>query len=1379
MRQLSVVILVAAMAYAAETAAQAKTAPRENRSLNGEWAYINTGSLDAPVPEDGWEAVDVPGILYGYDYTGAWFRRTFQLPEAWKGRRIVLRFGGVKYNSRVLVNGDPVGGCFNGYDPFECDITATVRYGEENALVVGAHAWTGVFSEGERVDFADANGQRDLRAAPRNRVLAPIGGRWFHYGIWDDVDLVAMPRTYLDEVRVFPSVRAKVIDIRGRVRNADTASETHEVTARIHEYDGAPRDTTGQWPASGSVVWEGRANVASADGSFSFIIEDPPLQLWWPHDPRLYVLEVSIPGGDIWTERIGYRELWAEGPDFNLNGSKTHLLATSWWPPHLPRSREDIRQTMAAIKRMNATCFRTHTQPWRRRWYEVADEVGLLMIPEGAIWNDDAVYRVEDPVFWSNYRTHLESMVRNLFNHPSVVMWSLENEMHGGRMHDGTPQEDYLASMGEAVKALDPTRLITYESDGDPNGVADVIGLHYPNEYPQRRLWPNDAYWLDQRATPWRSNMFWDEAEFTWNRQKPLYIGEFLWAPAPDPSNDTLFFGDKAYADFREYHNRAKALSWRMQILAYRHAGVSGISPWTVNEHGPLDEENHLWRAQRDLYRPLAAFMREYDSRFYAKDTVERTVYFFNDTMADAGAVVFRWALLNGEDVLANGEQLLSMPSGGRTERTVSIPMPGATERTALILRLTLHEGDHERFRDDVAVEVFPRLPLRVPALAYCYDPEGRLTGALGEEAAGFTRLNALNAWKGDGVLVIGPGALRESAEASDVPVIGAPRAAQDVLTDTVMHGGRVLLIEQESGANDWVPAELGGQESTMAFMQRPHHAVFRDIQPDDLKWWRGDHLVSVNEALRPASGSGTALAVTGTGRGISHAPLLEIPQGNGVWMLCQLRIASKLRSEPVAARLFQNLLDYLANYEGRRGKTLHYGPETLAEALRDLTVDSTELTDPALLRYPATELLILETGNATVADYAPPLKAFLQSGGKVLWNQPAWKGFDDVRAAFGLPVTMQPSSGPALRIDDGSEFVHAITREDLYWLGPVQSVSWYTRPLAKDMSYGIFTPPMPEDNARELPIDDTLDLEGKYVSLRDGGISFATVGSATWPVTLETSAAYLLGVVAGGTPCDGIYPLVEVRLDGEPMGFLSIAQGDPRSYTLLFNADQGEHKLTIAFVNDKTSGNEDRNFFVTHVTMAPYADAGVFEALTSPPALVHIPAGEGRLVLNTIRWDDAGANDLKARRFMSSLLAELGASFHTQRTASIVEAEALTPNTGIAHFSREDDHVRMGSSGFIEGPVRVVRPGRYRIGLWAWGSSAEGTYPIVVVTLDGKELGRVECASAEWGEHAITAELNEGEAVLRLAFINDYYEPPEDRNLWLDRIEFELLEAP
>ncbi len=83
-------------------------------------------SLDEAPPQEGWQQFAVPGTLGGYNYERAWFRRTFSMPASWRGGRVWLRFGGVKWNSRVLVNGQAVGGHLNGHDAFELDITDTL-----------------------------------------------------------------------------------------------------------------------------------------------------------------------------------------------------------------------------------------------------------------------------------------------------------------------------------------------------------------------------------------------------------------------------------------------------------------------------------------------------------------------------------------------------------------------------------------------------------------------------------------------------------------------------------------------------------------------------------------------------------------------------------------------------------------------------------------------------------------------------------------------------------------------------------------------------------------------------------------------------------------------------------------------------------------------------------------------------------------------------------------------------------------------------------------------------------------------------------------------------------------------------------------------------
>jgi len=87
---------------------------RQELSLSGEWEYVKVADLTTP-PTEGWTAIHVPGLLSGMDYERAWFRRDFQIPESMRGARVVLHFGGVKYNSVVRVNGQKVGGYFGGW----------------------------------------------------------------------------------------------------------------------------------------------------------------------------------------------------------------------------------------------------------------------------------------------------------------------------------------------------------------------------------------------------------------------------------------------------------------------------------------------------------------------------------------------------------------------------------------------------------------------------------------------------------------------------------------------------------------------------------------------------------------------------------------------------------------------------------------------------------------------------------------------------------------------------------------------------------------------------------------------------------------------------------------------------------------------------------------------------------------------------------------------------------------------------------------------------------------------------------------------------------------------------------------------------------------
>ncbi len=170
----------------------AATGPRQEVSLDGRWQHVLVDELTTPPAGAKWQPIAVPGYLHGIDYKRAWLRRSFDVADLPGRMRLKIRFGGVKYNSRIFVNGRRVGGCFGGYEPFEVDVTDAVRRGQPNELVVGVHDWTGVFTPG-KVSLPSAGNPNKVRSMPHDKILAPIGGMFNLYGIWDSVTLVAQP----------------------------------------------------------------------------------------------------------------------------------------------------------------------------------------------------------------------------------------------------------------------------------------------------------------------------------------------------------------------------------------------------------------------------------------------------------------------------------------------------------------------------------------------------------------------------------------------------------------------------------------------------------------------------------------------------------------------------------------------------------------------------------------------------------------------------------------------------------------------------------------------------------------------------------------------------------------------------------------------------------------------------------------------------------------------------------------------------------------------------------------------------------------------------------------------------------------------------------
>jgi hypothetical protein len=1334
--------------------------PREHLNLSGTWQFVKVPSLEAGPPEQGWQAVEVPHTAAAWRFEAAWYRRFFAAPAAWEGKRVKLVLQGAKFCPVVFVNGQKVGEHFGGYEPAELDITAAVRPGAQNELLVGLHDWTALF-RGEKVEFPEQIGWEALRAFPRDRVLYPMGGRYSELGLWDDVIAFAVPAVYLAHVAITTDLSQRALRVRYEIANDSPGPATVSLAAQVADEG---RALTALPPRRVEVP-------AGKTVEFSVTVPWPrqAVTFWQPEHPKLYFLVSRLEGPagvDQRRDRFGFREFTIRGHDFYLNGVKRHLLASSAWPLEA-RTREEVAEVLRQLRAANVLCFRTHTQPWRQIWYDVADEVGLLMIPEGAVWNDDETYRLDDPDFWHHWGQHLRGMVRALANHPSIVMWSLENEFCGWRARAGSVYEKRLADLGRLVKREDPSRPIYYESDGDPGGVADVIGLHYPNEPPNVRLWPAAAYWMDAPRHFDATWAFFPKPDWKWDRSKPLYIGEYLWWPGGTPASYTLLLGDEAYRDLHWARNHAKAAVWRWQTIAYRHYEVSGICPWTLVEGGPLDpRRNPLMAAQAYAMQPLAAYVREEIPRCYGRSQVVREVEIFNDLPAPVTAT-WRWELVAGSQRLAEGGMGLHLPPGDHRHATIELAAPEVRHPLSAVLRISILRDGRVAFSDEHPLTIYPLPHLTDPGVPLVlYDPPGataKLLAAQGLKAQQVDKLEPPAPGAGR-LLIVGEGALA-SAHISDASARW--RMARQ-LRAFVASGGRVVVLRQPAYPASLLPAELDAQAcSTLAFLQQPTHPLLAGLPADAAKFWAPDHVVTAGELLRPHTVGSVPLVVTGHADGISHCALLEVRCGHGLFLLCQMPLISRFAQEPMAAEILQRLLRYAAAYQAETSEVLVSGAAPdYQEKLRDLGLRC-RFGAPAAAELEGVKVALLR--GASAAEVQACLD-WVRAGGRLLLDRPQPEAVAALGSAVGLSLRVAPYAGAALRLEGEHHLIAALAREDLYWVAqpPPGARGWGDRSLASQVAEGALALELKFQPLLNLGPAD-LQLEGSIVHREADYLVMASAGCARGRFTVPATGDYLVGVEARGTVCQGEWAMGAVAVDGQALGTVSTSDAW-QLQTLPARLTAGEHEIEVRFINDAYAPPEDRNFYLRSVAVGPAPPGRVqLQPIAAGPTVAALTLGRGQVIVNFLRWDQQ--EHLQAQRFFASLLTALGAD-SLPFAALAYDLTSFTPMPDLAHYSTDRGYCYLGSSGWIEGQIEVPEDGQYSLAVEAAGTKAAGEYPEVVVSVDGKEVGTLHLTTEGWRVYRLPPlPLAAGRHKVRLLFANDYYRPPEDRNLMLRRL--------
>ena len=450
----------------------AMAAQREQVCLNGIW-MIHSGGDAETIPSDTWTAVRVPNKQSGWyleesdialgvmEGTAAWYRTGFEIPADWNdGRRITLLFEGVNHYANVFVNGRAVGDHRFVYDAFELDITGMARPGEVNDLAVYV---ADVMVPGMANDFID-------QLKWRSYVLR-------NGGLVNDVFLCSYPKVRVADVFVIPSFRKMELKAKAWIENGTDKDEQVEVSPSVFlgsELKLAMATRRVKVPAGKTIVVE-----------FVKPWKDPILWGYGKYGTAtLYEFRTGIKAGkasDTRFDRFGFREFWCEGNEFRLNGQKIFLngdCAGMSKAFSYSKNRHYVNMLMTAMREMNCNQLRLGWAPRRRVWFDVADEAGMLL--EVNVHNSVPVFGYDEPINRPNEAcvdcvtgekaTRVVRMIRRYVrrhrNHPSIVMWSSNNEVASQTEWGADPRAlQGLANIQNICHEEDPTRPVQHQGN--------------------------------------------------------------------------------------------------------------------------------------------------------------------------------------------------------------------------------------------------------------------------------------------------------------------------------------------------------------------------------------------------------------------------------------------------------------------------------------------------------------------------------------------------------------------------------------------------------------------------------------------------------------------------------------------------------------------------------------------------------------------------------------------------------------------------------------------------------------------------------------------------------------------------------------------------
>jgi beta-galactosidase len=614
---------------------------RERTSFNHGWKFslsADSTSIGNGYDDQSWRQLDVPhdwsiegpfsetnpsGVGGGALPGGlGWYRKKFRVSQSDKARRFYIRFDGVYCNSEVWINGKHLGRRPNGYISFEYDLTPHIKVNEENVIVV-------------KVD----NSQQP-------------NSRWYSgSGIYRNVWLIKTDNIHVDPwgtVITTPTVNndRAVVEAKTTVKNSLSNAASIILKSTLIDSKGKAVATV----TSDLTVKSNEAETVSQ----RFEVVTP--SLWSVESPYLYTLRSTLIHQskviDEYDTKVGIRTFEFDAhKGFSLNGKPMKILGVC--------NHHDLGALGAAVniralerqleimKAMGVNGIRTSHNPPAPELLDLCDKMGFIVMDEMFDMWKKKKSTYDYSLHWDAWhKRDLEDFIRRDRNHPSVMIWSIGNEIGEQWDSTGTAITKELVSI---VKALDTTRPITTgNNETKPNNsiiksnALDIIGYNYNhNEYADfHQRYPGKKFIATETTSALATRGHYDMPSDSVRRWPIAWDKVFT----EGNKDNTVSAYDNVSAPWGSTHEE----TWKV-MKKYPH--LSGMFIWTGFDY--LGEPTpYVWPSRSSYFGvvDLAGFPKDAYYMYQSEWTTTPVLHIFPHWNWQAGQVVDVWAYYNQAD---------------------------------------------------------------------------------------------------------------------------------------------------------------------------------------------------------------------------------------------------------------------------------------------------------------------------------------------------------------------------------------------------------------------------------------------------------------------------------------------------------------------------------------------------------------------------------------------------------------------------------------------------------------------------------------------------------------------------------------------------------